>query len=232
MRGALYIILRHHGQPRHHAAVERALQPPHRARRDPAPGTHLQEGDRRSRLAQPPDHREHHQRPSGHRSDRRPADTTGQITNFVVTSPFNIAAKNKGAEFSWQKPLGGGFGALANYTYADGHAADGTPLVGSSKNTANGELYFERWGLSARVAYTYRSSFLVGLANVTPQYEAGIGTPGRLSQLRGERAPHVHLRRPEPEQPGAQVLFQRRAAAGLLLQRPPVLPGRAAVAVA
>jgi len=94
----------------------------------------------------------------------------------VVTSPFNIAAKNKGAEFSWQQPLGGGFGALANYTYADGHAADGTPLVGSSKNTANGELYFERWGLSARVAYTYRSSFLVGLANVTQQYEAGIGT--------------------------------------------------------
>ncbi len=41
-------------------------------------------------------------------------------------------------EFSWQQPLGGGFGALANYTYADGHAADGTPLVGASKNTANG----------------------------------------------------------------------------------------------
>lgn len=102
--------------------------------------------------------------------------TTGQITNFVVTSPFNIAAKNHGVEFSWQQPLWGGFGALANYTYADGHAADGTPLVGSSKNTANGEVYFERWGVSARVAYTYRSSFLVGLANVTQQYEAGIGT--------------------------------------------------------
>jgi iron complex outermembrane receptor protein len=102
--------------------------------------------------------------------------TTQQITNFIVTSPFNIAAKNKGAEFSWQQPLWGGFGALANYTYADGHAADGSALVGSSKSTANGEFYYEAHGFSARVAYTYRSSFLVGLANVTSQYEGGIGT--------------------------------------------------------
>jgi iron complex outermembrane recepter protein len=102
--------------------------------------------------------------------------TTNQFTYFVVTSPFNIAAKNHGVEVSWQQPLGGGFGALANYTYADGHAHDGTALVGSSKNTGNVELYYERHGFSVRAAYTYRSSFLVGLANVTSQYEAGLGT--------------------------------------------------------
>jgi iron complex outermembrane receptor protein len=102
--------------------------------------------------------------------------TTAQLANFIVTSPFNIAAKNRGLEFSWQQPLWGGFGALANYTYADGHSADGQTLVGSSKNTGNVEAYYEAHGFSARVAYTYRSSFLVGLANVTSQYEAGIGT--------------------------------------------------------
>jgi iron complex outermembrane receptor protein len=101
--------------------------------------------------------------------------TTNQIAGFTVTSPFNIAAKNKGVEVSWQQPLWGGFGALANYTYADGHTADGSQLVGSSRNTANAEFYYEAHGFSARVAYTYRSAFLVGLANVTSQYEAGLG---------------------------------------------------------
>ena len=37
-------------------------------------------------------------------------------------------------------------------------------------------MHYEEHGFSVRVAYTYRSSFLVGLANVTSQYEGGIGT--------------------------------------------------------
>jgi len=102
--------------------------------------------------------------------------STNQVADFVVTSPYNIAAKNHGVEFAWQQPLWGPFGALANYTYNDGHTAADQPLVGSSKNTFNAELYYEAHGLSARVAYTYRSAFLVGLANVTQQYEAAIGT--------------------------------------------------------
>jgi iron complex outermembrane receptor protein len=102
--------------------------------------------------------------------------TTNRITDFIVTSPFNIAARNRGFEVAWQQPFGGGFGAAVNYSYANGHTADGSSLVGSSKNTGNIELYYEDHGFSARVAYTYRSSFLVGLANVTSQYEAGIGT--------------------------------------------------------
>jgi iron complex outermembrane recepter protein len=101
--------------------------------------------------------------------------TTNKLANFIVTSPFNIAAKNRGLELAWQQPLWGNFGALANYTYADGHSADGAALVGSSKNTGNAEFYYEAHGFNARVAYTYRSSFLVGLANVTSQYEAGMG---------------------------------------------------------
>ncbi|MBV8603785.1 MAG: TonB-dependent receptor [Pelomonas sp.] len=99
-----------------------------------------------------------------------------QITNFIITSPYNLAARNQGFEIAWQQPLWYNFGALANYSYSDGHSADGMSLVGSSKTTYNAELYYEANGFSARVAYTYRSSFLVGLANVTPQYAAGLGT--------------------------------------------------------
>ncbi len=112
----------------------------------------------------------------GYNTRRLLDTTTNQLADFIVTSPFNIAAKNHGVEVSWQQPLWGGFGVLANYTYANGHTSDGNPLVGSSKSTGNAEIYFERWGFSARAAYTYRSAFLVGLANVTQQYEAGIGT--------------------------------------------------------
>ena len=40
--------------------------------------------------------------------------------------------------------------------------------------------YYKEHGFSVRAAYTYRSSFLVGLANVTSQYEGRIGTPAAL----------------------------------------------------
>lgn len=102
--------------------------------------------------------------------------TTNTFASFVVTSPYNVGASNRGYEVSWQQPLAWGFGALANYTYADGYSDNGTALVGNSRSTGNVEAYYENKVFSARVAYTYRSSFLVGLANVTPQYAAPLGT--------------------------------------------------------
>lgn len=102
--------------------------------------------------------------------------TTDQIANFIVTSPYNVSAKNKGVELAWQQTFGHGFGGLLNYTYADGQDSNGSPLVGSSKNTGNAEIYYENDSFSARLAYTYRSDFLVGLANVTQQYASGTGT--------------------------------------------------------
>ena len=102
--------------------------------------------------------------------------TTDQISQFLVTSPYNIAAKNEGAELAWQQSFSSGFGGLVNLTLANGRDADGNPLVGSSKETGNVEAYYENDQFSARLAYNYRSEFLVGLANVTEQYAAGIGT--------------------------------------------------------
>jgi iron complex outermembrane receptor protein len=111
-------------------------------------------------------------------SSYRPyVDTSlNQVRQFLITSPINVAAHEEGVELSWQQPLIWGFGALANYTYAEGKTSQGLALVGSSKSTANAEFYYEDKKLSARIAYTYRSSFLVGLSNVTPQYEASMGT--------------------------------------------------------
>jgi iron complex outermembrane receptor protein len=102
--------------------------------------------------------------------------TTDAIAQYIITSPYNISANNQGLELAWQQPLWKNFGALVNYTYADGKTENGSSLVGSSKNTANVEVYYENDTFSARLAYNYRSTFLVGLANVTQQYAAGLGT--------------------------------------------------------
>jgi len=90
-----------------------------------------------------------------------------------------------------------GFGVQANYTYADayeknaacytsagatiygagGVASTGcsADLVGASKNTANASVYYENRGFGARLAYTYRSAFFVGLDRSTPQYQDDTG---------------------------------------------------------
>jgi len=102
--------------------------------------------------------------------------TTGSVANFTINVPVNNSAKNEGLELSWQQALGMGFGALVNFTVANGHDADGMALIGASKDTGNWELYYETDKLSTRLAYTYRSEFLVGMANVTEQYQAGYGS--------------------------------------------------------
>jgi iron complex outermembrane receptor protein len=98
-----------------------------------------------------------------------------RFDSYSISSPTNIGAKNKGVELSWQQNLWGGIGALANYTYTDGKADDGLAVVGNSKNTYNVETYYEDDKLSARLAYTYRSSFSGGLYNSFPQVMAGTG---------------------------------------------------------
>jgi len=100
----------------------------------------------------------------------------GAIETYTITAPINVQAKNKGFELGYQQALFGGFGVSANYTYASGRDSDGQKLVGSSKDTYNLEGYFENDIWSARLAYTYRSDYLVGLDRATTQYEAGSGT--------------------------------------------------------
>lgn len=67
----------------------------------------------------------------------------------------------QGAEFTFTKPIWGGFGVNGNYTYSDAEADSGDPIPGNSKDTWNLAAYYEDQLLSARLAYTYRSDFFV-----------------------------------------------------------------------
>lgn len=98
------------------------------------------------------------------------------FTTFQISAPINVPAHDGGAEVSYQQALPLGFGLLANYTYADGSTKSGTELVGASKTTYNLEGYYENHDFSARLAYTYRSEYLVGLNSSYAQHEDGVGS--------------------------------------------------------
>jgi iron complex outermembrane recepter protein len=103
---------------------------------------------------------------------------TGQpvFSTYSITSPFNTSGTDEGIELSWQQPLWDGFGVMTNYTLADGEQADhGGPLLGDAKHTANATLYYEQGPFSTRLAYTWRSSVLVGLDRSTQEHQASIG---------------------------------------------------------
>ncbi len=102
---------------------------------------------------------------------------------YTISAPTNSKGRISGVELAWQQPVGMGFGVQANYTYADayenggtGYSGGKTDLVGASKNTYNASVYYEDHGFGARVAYTYRSAFFVGLDRSTPQYQDDTGT--------------------------------------------------------
>lgn len=96
---------------------------------------------------------------------------------FTITGPINgSGGTNKGIEINWQQPIYGGFGVLANYTYADAKKADGSVLDGNSKHTFNVTAYFENKLLSTRFAYTFRSKFQSGIDRATPMWQDDFGT--------------------------------------------------------
>ncbi len=74
-----------------------------------------------------------------------------------------------GIEFAFQHFFGhSGFGVAGSYTFVDGDVAFNNaaraseaqyPLLGLS-NTANGTLIFEKHGLSARLSYNWRDSYI------------------------------------------------------------------------
>jgi iron complex outermembrane receptor protein len=113
---------------------------------------------------------------------------TGRFDTYTISAPVNSQGRVDGIELNWQQPLPYGFGFAANYTYADARehkhcdtgdlgCANATDnLVGASRNTYNASAYWEQGPFGARVAYTYRSAFFVGLDRSTPQYQDDTGT--------------------------------------------------------
>ncbi len=97
-------------------------------------------------------------------------DATDPLWTFAVNTPVNNKeAKIHGFEFGGQYFFGdSGFGVLANYTIVKGDIGyDNTSdpnsnqfaLLGLS-DSANAVLMFEKFGLSARLAYNWRDEFL------------------------------------------------------------------------
>jgi len=101
-----------------------------------------------------------------------PGQTIGGVDGYTVSQPVNSDPGTvKGVEVGYQQFFDflpgalSGFGVQANYTYADSKAPSSlvgftAPLTQLSKNSYNVAAIYEKYGLSARVAYNYRSSFL------------------------------------------------------------------------
>ena len=147
------------------------------------------------------------------------------MATYTLSVPTNVGATNKGLELGWQQTFAVVGGEL-NYTYTDGKVSDGSEMVGNSKNTYNVVAFYDDGAFNARLAYTYRSSFLAGLNNASIQHMDNEGDLAASVKLEVQRPPRVHLRRAQPQQPEAEVLRQRpQPAAQLVLQRPPVYLG-------
>jgi len=94
------------------------------------------------------------------------------ITNGLLTRPYNVkGGKMYGIEIGATVPFGeivtalDGFGATGGVSYTKSriHPYIGGPvsdLPGYSRFVANGTLYFEKWGFSARGSVRHRSSFV------------------------------------------------------------------------
>lgn len=114
------------------------------------------------------------------------------LTNAIVNSYSNgDKAELSGIEFAFQKPLTflpspfDGLGVNANMTFTDGKLSVpgrtvDTPLVGQAERLASAQLYYEKYGISARVAYTYHSAYLdtdggLNVADATGQSDGYFG---------------------------------------------------------
>jgi len=116
------------------------------------------------------------------------ADANDPLFNFAVNTPINNKdAEIYGVEIAGQYFLGRtGFGVAASYTLVRGNVGidvaanpnvDQFALVGLS-DTANVTLIYEKYGISARLAYNWRAKFLSQLNRDTyhnPVYTAPYG---------------------------------------------------------
>jgi len=104
------------------------------------------------------------------------SDLHQQMETYNITQPINVGAKNTGFEVGYQQPIMGNFGVNANYTYADGKVDGGGEMSGNSKNTYNLEGFYEGDKFSARVAYSFRSSFYGSYDRGVKMHMDGVGT--------------------------------------------------------
>jgi len=101
-----------------------------------------------------------------------PLDVNG--VKYYATFPVSgeYGAKIEGMELAWQQSLENwlpspfdGLGFQLNYTYVDSQfddpALEDLSYTGMSKNSYNAVVYYEKDGIQARLAYNWRSKFLL-----------------------------------------------------------------------
>ena len=94
-----------------------------------------------------------------------------------VTKPINVDSEeltgvelNLQTQFTFLPGALSGFGVSANYTHVWGHAqglpgrAGDIPLGFQSNDIGNVQIFYEKYGLAARLAFNYRSAYLDTLA--------------------------------------------------------------------
>jgi iron complex outermembrane receptor protein len=92
---------------------------------------------------------------------------TGVDSWLVQSKEDGSGGTIQGIEFQIQHALDNGFGTVFNYTYADAEAeasnyVDGNSYFSdSSEHTVNAVGYYENDDFSARVAYTWRSEYMI-----------------------------------------------------------------------
>ena len=113
-----------------------------------------------------------------------------QTAIFFGTNNNNNVTNVKGFEVAYQQTLTflpsifSGLGVSANYTYIDADKLKGLTNIyntlldfpGVSKHNINAEIFYEKYGISARVAYNWRSQYLITARDVVvpnqPTYAA------------------------------------------------------------
>jgi len=95
------------------------------------------------------------------------ADQSFQVDTYKNGGTADI----KGVEMSFQTPFTllpapfNDFGTMLNYTYIDSkfidEAGNANPFPGTSENTYNAVLFYERGGFSMRFAYNFRDDYLM-----------------------------------------------------------------------
>nr|WP_250877980.1 TonB-dependent receptor [Luteibacter anthropi] len=101
--------------------------------------------------------------------------TTQQNAVYQMQVPINAGvAKVKGVSLTYQQNFKYGFGMLANYTYSDVDTSNDFPLPYNSKNSFNLSPFFEQGPWSARVTYSWRSSYFTSIAQLQSQQITGI----------------------------------------------------------
>ncbi|HTG38770.1 TonB-dependent receptor [Sphingomonas sp.] len=116
---------------------------------------------------------------------------------YNISRPRNVGeAELKGVEVSGQTFLDflpgalSGFGLFGNFTYVDSEVGGddvlaGFPLQGVSKYNFNAGMLYDKYGLSGRVVYTYRSRYFdqdtTGLNLVRPITDAELAGPSPIN---------------------------------------------------